>query len=56
VPFVGIASTVTGNGCGEMGADGGVFSFGGAPFEGSKGGDVLHAPIVAIASPAPSAG
>jgi hypothetical protein len=51
-PIVGITSTEAGNGYWEVGADGGVFSFGAARFEGSLGGDLLHAPIVGIASPA----
>ncbi len=31
-------------------ADGGVFSFGSAPFEGSMGGKPMNAPVVGIAT------
>ena len=37
-PVVGIAATPDGKGYRLAGADGGVFSFGSAPFEGSEGG------------------
>jgi hypothetical protein len=46
---VGIAATPDGRGYWEVAADGGVFSFGDAPFLGSMGGTRLNAPIVGIA-------
>ena len=48
-PIVGIAGTPSG-GYWLDASDGGVFSFGGAPFYGSLGGTQLNAPIVNIAS------
>jgi hypothetical protein len=58
-PIVGAASI--GNGYYLVGADGGVFALGGAPFLGSMGGQKLNAPIVGItigypASPPNSSG
>ncbi|MGH9088957.1 MAG: spherulation-specific family 4 protein, partial [Acidimicrobiales bacterium] len=52
-PIVGIAPTPSGHGYWEVAADGGVFSYGDATFEGSMGGHPLAAPIVGIA-PTPS--
>ncbi len=48
--FVGIAATPTGRGYWVVAADGGVFTFGDATFEGSAAGRPLAAPIVGIAS------
>jgi hypothetical protein len=45
---VGIAPTPDGKGYWEVAADGGVFAFGDAKFDGSMGGTTLHAPIVGI--------
>jgi hypothetical protein len=49
-PFVGMAVTPSGNGYWEVGADGGVFTYGFAGFHGSMGGRPLNAPIVAMAA------
>ena len=49
-PVVGIAATPTGNGYWLAAADGGVFSFGTAPFAGSEGGKHLNGPVVGIAA------
>ena len=46
---MGIAATPDGNGYWLAAADGGVFSFGSAPFEGSMGGKPMTAPVVGIA-------
>jgi hypothetical protein len=54
-PIVGIASTPSGNGYWLVGADGGVFSFGGAQFFGSAAPLRLNEPIVGMAS-TPSGG
>ena len=48
-PVVGMAATADGGGYWLAATDGGVFSFGDAPFHGSMGGQHLNAPIVAIA-------
>jgi parallel beta-helix repeat protein len=48
-------SPLPGGGYWELGADGGVFSFGQAPFEGSTGGLKLNQPVVAMA-PTPDGG
>ena len=37
-PIVGMAATPSGNGYWEVASDGGVFTFGDAPFSGSRGG------------------
>jgi hypothetical protein len=51
-PIVGIAVTHSGNGYWEVGADGGVFNYGDAPFLGSVytaiPGQHLNGPIVGI--------
>ena len=47
---IGIAATADGGGYWLAATDGGVFSFGDAPFHGSMGGQHLNAPIVAIAA------
>jgi hypothetical protein len=44
-PIVFGQSTSTGSGYWEFGADGGVFTFGDAPYKGSLGGLHLNAPI-----------
>jgi hypothetical protein len=46
---IGIAAAPDGKGYWLAAADGGVFSFGSAPFEGSMGATPLNAPIVSIA-------
>jgi hypothetical protein len=46
-PIVFGQSTSTGKGYWEFAGDGGVFSFGDAPYEGSLGGVHLNAPITA---------
>ena len=46
---VGIAGTPDGKGYWIVASDGGVFSYGDAPFYGSTGGEHLNAPIVGIA-------
>ena len=52
--MVGIAATSDGKGYWLAAADGGVFAFGSAPFEGSMGGKQLNAGVVGIATYAPS--
>jgi hypothetical protein len=51
-PFVAMAASPSGNGYWLVGADGGVFSLGGAHFHGSMGGRHLNAPIVGMAATA----
>jgi len=53
-PVVGIAATPDGRGYWLVASDGGVFSFGDAPFEGSMGGTRMNAPVVGIAVFRPS--
>jgi hypothetical protein len=48
-PVVGMSTTIDGNGYWLQGADGGIFTFGDAPFLGSMGGLHLNAPMVGIA-------
>ena len=48
-PIVGAASMPDGAGYWEVGADGGVFAFGGAGFYGSTGALHLNQPIVGMA-------
>ena len=48
-PVIDIAATPDGGGYWLVAADGGIFSFGDAPFSGSTGGIPLSAPIVAMA-------
>jgi hypothetical protein len=45
-----MAATPDGKGYWLAAADGGVFTFGSAPFEGSMGGKPMNAPIVGIAT------
>jgi hypothetical protein len=47
-PIVGMAVTPGGGGYWLVGADGGIFSFGNAPYEGSLPGIGLHATAVAV--------
>ena len=47
--MVGTANDTNTGGYWEVAADGGVFSFGGAPFYGSTGSIRLNAPIVGMA-------
>jgi hypothetical protein len=47
-PIVGMAATSDGGGYWLLGADGGIFSFGNAPFEGSLPGIGLKATAVTI--------
>jgi hypothetical protein len=49
-PVVSMAATPTGSGYWLAGADGGVFSFGGARFYGSLGGIHLNSPVVSMAA------
>jgi hypothetical protein len=49
--MVGIAANPDGSGYWLVAFDGGVFSFGGAPYEGSMGGSPIDAAIVGIAAP-----
>ena len=49
-PVVGIAETPDGRGYWEVAADGGVFAFGDAVFQGSMGGQPLNAPVVGIST------
>jgi hypothetical protein len=49
-PVVGMATSPDGAGYWLQGADGGIFTFGDAPFLGSMGGLRLNAPMVGIAS------
>src|SRR5204863_314628 len=46
--IIGMARTADGHGYWLAGSDGGVFSFGNARFYGSKGGQPLNGPVVAI--------
>jgi hypothetical protein len=48
-PVVAMVGTPDGNGYWLVGSDGGVFTFGDAPFHGSMGGTRLNAPIVGMA-------
>ncbi len=50
-PIVGLAATPDGGGYYLLGADGGVFSFGDAIFEGSTGNLRLNSPVLGIAVP-----
>ena len=49
-PIVGQASTPDGGGYWLVASDGGIFSYGDAPFEGSAGGLPLNKPIVGMAA------
>ena len=49
-PVVGTAATPSGLGYWVVAADGGVFAFGDAPFEGSTGNIHLNAPVVGMAA------
>jgi hypothetical protein len=46
---VGLVNDTNTGGYWEVASDGGVFSFGGAPFHGSTGGIPLKAPVVGMA-------
>ena len=52
-PIVGVASTPTGRGYWQLGADGGIFTYGDARFYGSTGGLPLRRPVMDLA-PTPS--
>jgi len=45
-----VAAAATGGGYLEVASDGGVFAFGGAPYDGSMGGKPLHRPIIGAAA------
>ncbi len=47
-PIVGMEASPSDNGYRLVASDGGIFTFGDAPFNGSEGGAHLNAPIVAI--------
>jgi hypothetical protein len=47
-PIVGMASTTAGGGYWLVASDGGIFSFGDAPYLGSTGGSHLNEPIVGL--------
>jgi hypothetical protein len=49
-PIVGMVPTPDGQGYWVVAADGGIFTFGDAPYEGSTGGQTLNAPIVGMAA------
>ncbi len=49
-PVVGMAATPDGRGYWLVASDGGIFSFGDAPFLGSEGGVALDAPVVGMAA------
>ena len=49
-PVVGMAANPNGSGYWHAAADGGVFAFGEAPFDGSMAGAKLNGPIVGIAA------
>ena len=48
-PVVGMVATHDGNGYWEVAADGGIFAYGDARFEGSMGGTHLNRPVVGMA-------
>jgi hypothetical protein len=50
-PIVGMAATPDGGGYWFVGTDGGIFSYGDAPFYGSTGATHLNAPIVGMSGP-----
>ncbi len=52
-PIIGLASTPTGGGYWQLGADGGIFTYGDARFFGSTGGLPLRRPVIDLA-PTPS--
>ena len=54
-PIVGMTAGPTGRGYRLVASDGGIFSFGDAPFDGSMGGQPLQRPIVGMAA-TPSGG
>jgi len=53
---IALAATTDGKGYWIVDSDGGVFSFGDAPFQGSMGGQHLNAPVVAMVPTPDSAG
>jgi glucose/arabinose dehydrogenase len=55
-PVVGMAATPSGAGYWEVASDGGVFTFGDAPFLGSMGAVRLNSPIVGLAATPSGAG
>ncbi|MGA8724721.1 MAG: hypothetical protein WB565_06745 [Acidimicrobiales bacterium] len=55
-PTFGVSSGAASQGYWLVAADGGIFAFGDAPFEGSHGGSPLNAPIVGMAATADGAG
>jgi len=55
-PIVGMAMTANGEGYWLVASDGGIFSFGDAPFDGSMGGTNLNAPVVGMAADATTGG
>jgi hypothetical protein len=55
-PIVGMATTANGEGYWLVASDGGIFSFGDAPFDGSMGGTNLNAPVVGMAADATTGG
>jgi hypothetical protein len=46
--MVGVTASPDGDGYWLVGADGGVFSFGGAPYRGGMAGEPLRAPVVGM--------
>ena len=55
-PIVGLAATHDGGGYWLVASDGGIFTYGDAPFEGSAGGLLLNKPIVGMAATPDGAG
>jgi hypothetical protein len=55
-PVVGLASTGDGNGYWLVASDGGVFTFGDAPFFGSTGNIVLNKPVVGLTATSDNGG
>src|SRR5690349_3650813 len=55
-PVVVMAATASGRGYWEVARDGGMFTFGDAPFLGSMGGTRLNSPVVGMAATPSGAG